>query len=389
MRILLIHNKYQQAGGEDLVFESEFELLSRNNSVERLVFDNKEIGTGIGKIFSGLKGLYNPDSGRKLQQLISQFKPEIIHVHNFVPLASPSIFFVAKRNKIPIVVTLHNYRLICPSATLFFNHKIYERSIHSIFPLDAIAKGVYRNSRVQTAGLVAMTSFHNLFGTWKNKVDKFIVLTEFARNKFKDSALRVTDDQLVLKPNFIMDPGNGEGIRSDFFLFVGRLSEEKGIDTLLKACQLGNLQLTIIGDGPLREKVVEAARTNSAITYLGFQNKNVIVEKLKQCKALIFPSEWFEGFPMTILEAFATGTPVIGSRIGGVAEIIKDKFNGLLFDVGNESDLVSKTQQLENIDLRRALSANARNSYLQNYTPEKNYQILMDIYGQAIGLRNI
>jgi len=385
MKILLIHNKYQQAGGEDLVFESEGELLARyNHLVERLIFDNKEIKTNIDKILSGLKGFYNSDSGKELAERIERFKPDIIHVHNFVPLASPSIFYIAKRYKIPVVVTLHNYRLICPSATLFYRRKIYEKSIHSIFPLDAILKGVYRDSRIQTAGMVAVMSLHNIIGTWRKKVNKFIVLTEFARNKFRNSALRVSADQFLLKPNFIVDPGNGEVNRDDFFLFIGRLSEEKGIDTLLNASKIYNFNLTIIGDGPMRKKVEEFSAASPNISYMGFQQKPVILDKLKKCKALLFPSIWYEGFPLTILEAFATGTPVIGSRIGGVAEIVTDNFNGLHFEPGDENDLIRKIIQMKQIGLAKALSENARSTYLERYTPERNYKILMDIYDQVI-----
>jgi glycosyltransferase involved in cell wall biosynthesis len=385
MKILVVHNKYQQAGGEDSVFEAEAELLLRHNhSVERLIFDNKEIETGLDKFLSGIRILYNPSSARKIEKRIAFFKPDVIHVHNFIPLASPAVFFVARKNKIPVVATLHNYRLICPSATLFYDGKIYEKSIHSLFPIDAILKGVYRNSRLQTAGLVVMNAYHNFFGTWKNKVDKFIVLTAFARNKFKDSSLRVDDDQFALKPNFVVDPGQSEEVRSDSFLFIGRLSDEKGIDTLLAACKLGDFKLTIIGDGPLREKVERAATLSPNIEYLGFQKKAVIFEKLKTCCALIFPSVWFEGLPITIIEAFATGTPVIGSRIGAVAEIISDNFDGLLFNAGDEHDLIVKINQFKNQTLVKTMSEHSRSTYLRRYTPEKNYAMLIDIYSQAI-----
>src|SRR5688572_2755378 len=185
MRILLLHNKYQYAGGEDKVFEAEGELLSKHNhQVERIVFDNTSITTGVVKLLSGIMGVYNFKSASVVNKKMKEFKPDILHVHNFVPLASPSVFYVAKRNRVPVVLTLHNYRLICPSATLYHNHGIYEKSVKSIFPFDAIIKGVYRNSVLQTAGMAVMTTVHNLIGTWKNKVDKFITLTAFARSKF-------------------------------------------------------------------------------------------------------------------------------------------------------------------------------------------------------------
>jgi glycosyltransferase involved in cell wall biosynthesis len=384
MRILLLHNKYQYAGGEDKVFEAEAELLAGyHHQVERLVFDNKEISTTYDKLMSGVMSLYNFRSAKILDRKIKAFKPDILHVHNFVPLASPAVFFVAKRNKIPVVLTLHNYRLICPSATLFYKGKIYERSLRRIFPIDAILKGVYRNSIVQTAALALTTSIHNILGTWRNKVGRFIVLTEFAKVKFLESRLNVSPQQFMLKPNFITDPGNGNEAREDFFLFVGRLSEEKGIRVLLNAFKRSDLKLVIIGDGPMQAEVESVVKERSNIQHLGFQPKAVIMDNLKRAKSLIVPSTWYEGFPITILEALATGTPVIGSRLGGIAEIVKDKFNGLLFEPGDEDSLIRSLDDLKNYDLK-ALSANARKCYLECYTPELNYKILMDIYDEAM-----
>lgn len=385
MKILIVHNKYQQAGGEDSVFEAETDLLLKHgHSVETLVFDNKRIESGLDKILSGLRIFYNSMSAHKIQLCINSFKPDIIHVHNFIPLATPAVFFVAKRNKIPVVATLHNYRLICPSATLFYDHKIYEKSVHSVFPIDAILKGVYRNSRFQTAAIAAMNAFHNLAGTWRKKVDKFIVLTEFAKETFINSALRVELKQFAVKPNFVVDPGMGEDNRDNYFLFVGRLSDEKGIETLLEACRLADFKLTIIGDGPLREMVEEYAKENPNIEYLGFQKKTVIFKKLKHCKALIFPSVWYEGLPMTIIEAFATGTPVIGSRIGAVKEIINDNFDGLLFSPGDAKDLTAKISQMLHSEISRSMSDNSRTTFLSRYTPDINYSILSQIYREAI-----
>jgi glycosyltransferase involved in cell wall biosynthesis len=319
-----------------------------------------------------------------MQSRIDAQRPDIIHVHNFVPIASPAVFFVAKRNKIPVVLTLHNYRLICPSATLFHNGKIYERSVHSWFPFDAVLKGVYRDSIMQTAALAVMMVFHNLIGTWKYKVNTFIVLTEFARTRFLDAALRVSAQNFLLKPNFIPDPGKGPDDRDNTFLYVGRLSKEKGIETLLKAFRLTDASLTILGDGPMRKEVEASAATSPNIRYLGFQKKDVILEYLKKSTALIFPSVWFEGFPITILEAFATGTPVVGSKIGSIAEIVTDNFNGLHFAPGKEHELVRKIDQLRQPGLAKKLSDNARQTYELNYTPEKNYKTLMDIYHHTI-----
>jgi glycosyltransferase involved in cell wall biosynthesis len=389
MKILLVHNKYQQPGGENVVFESEGELLSNHGHfVERMVFDNSTIKTFVDRSLAGLKLIYNPASARALRRKIEHFNPDIIHVHNFVPLISPSIFSVAKEFDVPIVLTLHNYRLICPSATLLYKGKIYERSIHSVFPFDAILKGVYRRSRLQTAAVALMVAWHNLIGTWKTKVDFYVVLSQFAKEKFKTSSLAIPEENLVIKPNFVPDFGMGYSMRDNDLLFVGRLAEEKGIEVLLKATNLLQFKLTIIGDGPMRKLVMDAAKKNSNIRYLGFQSKVDIARQMKKCKALIFPSIWYEGLPLAILEAFSTGTIVIASNLGAMAEIIQSGVNGLLFEPGNENDLVEKILEINAKPAwAKQLAENARLSYLTHYTPERNYDLLLEIYHKALALK--
>lgn len=386
MNILLIHNKYQQKGGEDVVFQVEGELMaSHGHQVERLLFDNSQIKTTRDVILSGIGSVYNVQSAHRIEAVIRFFRPDVIHVHNFFPLASPAVFFVAARHQIPVVVTLHNYRLICPSYTLYHDGKIYEKSVDKIFPLDAVLKGVYRESKVQTASTVLMTGLHKLGGTWKNKVDRYIALTRFAKNKFLHSSLGVSASQLVVKPNFTDDLGVGERQRENFFLFIGRLTGEKGIETVLESAAAGGYKLSIIGDGPLKEMVETHAATYPNIEYLGFRQKPFIISQLKKCKALIFPSVWYEGFPMTILEAFSTATPVICSRLGGMAEIVEDKINGLHFHAGNSADLTEKVNSLHtDAEFAGALGRKARADYEEKYTPEKNYLQLLSIYEEVV-----
>lgn len=392
MKILLIHNKYKEAGGEDVVCQEEAELLlSNRHVVEVLLFDNAGIKTFVDKLRCGLSVIYNYYSARQLQLKIEEFQPDVIHVHNFMPVASPSIFLIARRYRIPVVVTLHNYRLICPGATLFHKGRIFENSIHSVFPVRAVLNGAYRNSIWQTAALATMTAIHSLIGTWKNKVDVYITLTSFARKKFMNAAIGIPKSKFVVKPNFIKDIGKGDPRqRKDYYLFVGRLTEEKGIRTLLKATRLFNFKLVIIGSGPLSEEVVQCARENPRITFLGFQQKSVVINYMKSCRALLFPSEWYEGFPITLLEAFATGTVVVASKLGAMAEIVTNGVNGLHFEAGNEKELVARITEL-NADpqLVRRLSTSARSTYLEHYTPENNYPLMMSIYRKAIAAGSV
>jgi glycosyltransferase involved in cell wall biosynthesis len=386
MNILILHNRYQQRGGEDTVFENESLLLTEHgHTVSHLIFTNEDIKSTTDKLIAGIRGIYHSGSGKKLEDKIRECNPDIIHVHNFFPLASPAIFSVAEKYQIPVVVTLHNFRLICPSTFLYFNNAVYENSIRKVFPLDAIVKGVYRNSAVQTAAVVLMTGIHKLLGTWRTKVDKYVILTDFARQKFLHSSLNLREDQISVKPNFVYDVGVGDKRRNDVFLFLGRLSDEKGIDVLLQAADLHGFSLKIIGDGPLREQVEQRAARNPRIQYLGFRNREAITAELKKCKALVLPSVWYEGLPMTILEAFSTGTPVIASNLGGPAEIIADGVNGLHFRPGDAQDLVNKIRRLSSDpQLAQQLGIQARRTYEAQYTPEKNYAMLLQVYGEAI-----
>jgi glycosyltransferase involved in cell wall biosynthesis len=352
------------------------------------LFDNTQIKSAKDVVLSGIGSLYNIKSAAIIEKAIRRFKPDVIHVHNFFPLVSPSVFFVAARNHVPIVMSIHNFRLICPSTILYHNGEIYEKSIHKLFPLDAIAKGVYRNSKLQTASTVFMTAFHKLAGTWKNKVDKYITMTEFAKNMFLNSSLNVPADKWVIKPNFTPDPGVGREDREEFFLFMGRLTKEKGIETILEATKVFNFTLKIIGDGPLRELVETYAARNPNIIYAGFQQKPYITEELKKCKALLFPSVWYEGFPMTILESFAAGTPVISSKLGAMVEMIDDKSNGLHVKPGDVNDLVEKIKWLsQDATFAKNLGRQARRDYEEKYSPENNYKQMLQIYQQVIAAK--
>jgi len=387
MKILQIHNTYQQKGGEDVVFNVEGRLLFKHGHiVKTLLFDNNDIKTAGDKLLTGLKSIFSLHSAKRLQESIEHFKPDIIHVHNFFPLASPSIFYTASKYDIPIVLTLHNYRLLCPSANLFHKDKIYDKSLNKIFPFDAVFKGVYRDSKIQTFSVALMTAFHNLIGTWKNKITKYIALTNFAKNLFVHSELDIPEDKIVVKPNFVEDHGVGDPKeRGDHFLFIGRLSSEKGIKALLESATIYPYELRIIGDGPLKLEVIQAISGHHNIHYLGFKDKEEIIKELKTCKALIFPSLWYEGMPMTILEAFSTGTPVIASNLGGMAEIIEHEKNGLLFQPGDVYDLFDKILELEKIPkLSDHYGENARRAYEENYTPEINYQMLIGIYEELL-----
>ncbi len=389
MRILLVHNKYKYRGGEDSVFHAEHQLLQKaGHDVQTLLFDNRSIQTIKQKLTLGFKSLYNTQSKSQLGKVIADFNPQIIHIHNLFYIASPSILYEAQKTSIPVVMTLHNYRLICSGALLFRDNRPCLSCINSDLPLKGIIYKCYNNSLIQSTQITLTTGIHKKLGTWKNHVDKFIALTEFAKSIFEKSSLNVSQDQLTIKPNFVEDYGiSEEGARNDHYLFVGRLTEEKGINVVLNAFENSTHRLEIVGDGPLKTLVEAKSTSHKNIIYHGLREKDFVIEKLKSCKALIFPSMWFEGLPIIILEAFSTGTPVIASDIDNINTIISNGNNGLHFKTGNHEDLLEKLSKFGDEKSHSNLYTNARNTYENLYHPDANYKKLMQIYNDAINAK--
>jgi glycosyltransferase involved in cell wall biosynthesis len=379
--ILAVHTYYQQNGGEDLVYSQECDLLNPVLNVEKIVYNNKG---GIKGFLQFIFSIWNVFAVRELKNSISRFKPALIHIHNLHFAIGPLAIRVAKRAGVPVVVTLHNYRLLCPSATLLYQGEIFADSVKSSFPWKAVRNGVYRNSKTLTFWLAFVYWFHRKIGTWR-MVDKYIVLTPFAERQFLQSSIDLPKSKFIVKPNFVNRPVMAGKARGAHFLFVGRLSDEKGISILLKAFQKCNYSLHIAGDGPLRSEIENACKSNSNINYKGNLSHSEVIEAMQQCTALIFPSIWYEGMPMTILESFAVGTPVITSNLGAMSSMIRDGFNGLHFRVKDPGDLLNKLELWASLSPQKksAYRLNALNTYLTNYTPEENLGQILEIYNSV------
>jgi glycosyltransferase involved in cell wall biosynthesis len=232
-----------------------------------------------------------------------------------------------------------------------------------------------------------MTTWHKAKGTWKNKITQYITLSNFSKNKFLHSSLKLKEDQLSVKGNFVFDKGF-DFDKEDYFLFVGRLSREKGIDLLLEAFKKVSYKIDIVGDGPEKGKVLDAVKSNSNFIYSGYQDEKTIIAKMKKAKALVFPSVCYEGFPMVVLEAFSSGTPVIAAEMGSIKEIVKHKINGLHFKFNDVESLISQLDSIQGKeDFIKSLFRNCREEYERLYTPEKNYQELISIYHKAISIK--
>jgi len=382
MKILFIHNRYQIKGGEDSVLENEIQLLKNNgHQVDNYILSNNSIKSIFKKIKVFLSIHYSNEQKIKISNYIKQSKPDIVHVHNFFPLITPSVFDACIENNIPVIHTLHNFRLICPSAILMHKNKIYKKSIKQ-GAYSTIVDKVYKKSYLGTYAVARMIEYHKRNETWNTKVDQFISLTNFAKSKFLESGF--LDEKISIKPNFCSYKDyENKNIQRKGALFVGRLSEEKGINLLLQAWENLSIKLKIIGDGPLLSLVNNANNPN--IQYLGFMNQEQIFNEMQKASFLVFPSQWYEGFPMVIIESFANGLPIIASNLGSMGEIIKNDFNGLHFKVGDSNDLIKKINLL-NSDKHKCkqMSLNALTDYKNHYTEQKNYKLLINIYKRAI-----
>ncbi|PHS17455.1 MAG: glycosyl transferase family 1 [Blastopirellula sp.] len=385
MKILLCHNFYQQPGGEDQVFEDEASLLeSHGHEVIRYTLHNDAIKS-IGKIGLLKKTLWNSESAADLRTIVSDSKPDVMHCANVFPLISPAAYYVAKQAGVAVVQTLHNYRTICPNAQLLRDGKVCESCLGKSVAWPAIVNSCYRDSRVATAVVVAMQTFHRAKRTWTQQVDRYIALTEFSKQKHIEGGIPAS--KIDVKPNFVNpDPGIGTG-DGDYAVFVGRISEEKGITTLLDAWSKldQNLNLKIVGDGPLADTVAQAAQTDSRIEWVGRKSFSEVCDLVGSAQCLVMPSIWYETFGRTIIEAYAKGTPVIASRLGAMQELVIEGQTGLLFEPGNSQDLVQQIQTLfaNKADLP-VYRAQARKQYESHYLPETNYHQLMAIYQKAV-----
>lgn len=375
--ILSVHNHYRQPGGEDEVFANEARLLEqRGHSVVRYTEQNARIGSGG---FSTVRDAVW--SQKSFEGLRSTAKAgfDIAHFHNTFPLISPSAYYAMRTMEIPVVQTLHNYRLLCPAATFVRDGNVCEACPDSHSLLPAIRHRCYRDSRSATAAVATMLTVHRAAGTWKRLVNVYIALSEFARDKFVAGGLPA--ERVAIKPNFLSsDPGIGKG-EGSYALFVGRLGEEKGVRVLANAWRrLSGIPLVVAGKGPL-----EALEWPPGVTLAGHQSRQQVYALMRDARVLIFPSICYEGSPLTIIEALACGLPVIASDLGSIPEYVTHRKTGLLFQPSDNEDLIRNVRWAwEHPEELREMRAAARCEYEEKYTAERNYKILMEIYDRAI-----
>jgi len=389
VKILILHNRYQMAGGEDAVVAAEKELLESNgHSVTLLEADNQRIMSAWARLRAASGVIYSAASRRRVAEELERTHPDVVHVHNFFPLLSPSVYDSCRQARTPVVQTLHNYRLLCPNALFFRDGRVCEDCLGKRLPWPGVIHACYHQSRWATAAVAAMSATHRMLRTWNQKVDKYIALTEFGRRKLMEGGLMA--EKIVVKPNFLKNPPPLGIHAGRYALFVGRLSAEKGIETLLAAWkQLGaKLPLKIVGDGPLSSLVDSTTRENAHVTWLGRLPSSQVAELMRYALVLIFPSLWYEGFPMTIVEAFASGLPVVASRLGAMTMVIEHGRTGRYFCPGDAVDLAAQVDWVlaHPSELQRMRQA-ARAEFEAKYTAERNYEMLMQIYTDVLEKR--
>lgn len=394
MKIILVHNYYPViGGGEDSVVAEEQAMLEQAGHTVIPFFMYTQERRLRDYLLSALCLIWNPIAYRRLCNVLKNEQPDVVHCHNTFPLISPSVYWACQRYGVPVVQTLHNYRLICANGLFLRQGTVCEDCLGRRLGWPAIRYRCYRDSFCGSLLLVMLQWIHRILGTWSRKVDRFIALTDFARSRFVESGV-LKPEKVCLKPNFVEDhvPGTCPVQRKRQAVFVGRLWPEKGALLLVEAWMnayqqnpgLGGYELFIVGDGPQRaqaEALCNGHPEQYAIRFTGQISRDKVLETMRESHFLILPSVWYEGFPMTIVEAFSCGTPILAARLGSMVSIIDDRQTGLFFEAGGWKQLADQILwAVAHEDMMEEMGKNARRQYEDHYTQDANYKALLSIY---------
>ena len=379
MKILVAHNAYHYRGGEDTLVDAEIAML-RGHGHEVLLYrrDNAELD-GIAPARAAAGALWSFRTVDDLRALHRRFRPDLIHAHNIFPLISPSLYGIARELGIPVVQTLHNFRLICPQAMLVREGRACTDCVGHL-PWRAVLHRCYRGSFAQTAVTATMLAVHRKLGSWTMGVSRYIVLNRSSRDLFISGGLPAA--KLRIKPNFVESSGMPQWTQRAGGVFIGRLSPEKGLATLARALQsLPDTTIDVYGKGPLQAMVERTAGLN----YRGFLSSQQLRQCMQRAAYLVMPSTGMESFGLAAIEAFACGVPVIASRQGGLGELVSHGKNGLLVEPGDPASLAAAIAHAQaHPEQMRRMGIDAYQTWRTHYTPERNYELLMRIYDEAI-----
>jgi glycosyltransferase involved in cell wall biosynthesis len=384
VRILLIHNRYRRLGGEDEVVSRESHLLMNAGHDTTLFQVSNEDFRGPAAALRVAASLSFSRRARSLVAgVLADTRPDLVHVHNFFPLLTPSVFAACADMRVPVVHTLHNYRLLCANGLLLRDAAPCELCVEGT-PYQAVRYACYRDSRLVSAPVARMIATHRRRGTWRTSVDRYIALTAFGKELFVRGGLPA--DKISVKPNFAPEPARVAPFTPapSYALFLGELTRHKGTEVLLDAWHDVPLDLHVAGDGPLADLVRRAASTNGRISYLGRLDRAGVETELAGAAFLVFPSLIYETFGLALVEAFAQSTPVLASRLGAAGQIVLDGETGVHFAADDAADLVAKATWLAQHGRERAvMGRRAREEYEQRYSAERNLELLLGIYAGA------
>lgn len=387
MNILMLHNHYQQPGGEDQSFFSEREVLNRKDHFVKTYTLHNDAISRMNPLNVARKTIWNSQSYGEVISLLDKNRYDVAHFQNTFPLLSPSTYYAASARNVPVVQSLRNYRLACINGLFFRDGSVCENCLGSPLMLSGVKHQCYRDQMAASCVATLMLQIHKMMKTYQEQVNLYVALSDFSKKKFVEIGL--PEEKIVVKPNFVkFDPGMGEG-NGGFGLFVGRLSPEKGIKTLLSALEKTNFNIPfkIVGRGSLEELVLRKANSTSNLEWLGHRKIEEVYEIMGKAKVLIFPSEWYETFGRVAIESFSKGTPVIVSKIGAIQELVEDGRTGKAFVAGDSDDLAEKLEWFSDHPIEvRKMRDEARAEYETKYTAEKNYEMLLSIYERAIEL---
>lgn len=380
MKILQVHNIYIGKTGEEAVVEEERNVLEKNgHEVIQFIKDNSELGA-YSKLHR-LKMYLSLHSSKvmavELKALIALKKPDVCHVHNTFPLITPVVYRVCKSMGVPVVQTLHNYKMVCTNSLLFREGQVCENCLNKSL-YNSIKYKCYRDSYLATAAQASVIQHHRNRGTWDHLIDKYICLTEFQRDKVVSGG-GVPEAKTVIKPNFLSE-SQAEIVSEDFFLFVGRVNDSKGLQDLLYLFRRNTTSNFVVIGKSDDDKVLEGFDN---VNYIGEQDREVVLDHMRRCKAVIFPSKYYEGMPIVILEAFSHRKPVISRNTGAMTSMIADKVNGLKYR--DEEALVEAIGLMESDPgLTEQLGNQAYEAYKEKYSEETGYQNLINVYSGVL-----
>jgi glycosyltransferase involved in cell wall biosynthesis len=379
----MLHNRYKIKGGEDECALSESAMLRRaGHDVELLELDNDSIPSA-GNVSTAVNAVWSRDANRLVGKRLSHNKFDVLHVQNFFPLWSPSVYYAAARQRTAVVQSIHNYRLLCPAASLFREGRHCDLCVGKKLAWPGVMHGCYHGSRLATGAVAAMLATHWALGTWERCVHQYVALTRYVRDQL--IAGKFPENRISVKPNFVVDPQPrisraGPG---DYFIYVGRLAREKGLAVLFDAWTLRKegARLKVVGGGALPAGL----GAPEGVELMGEKPLDETYDLIAGAKALILPARWAEPFGRVVIEAFALGTPVISSSAGALPELIEHEVTGLLVAAESAADFAAAIDRLSvDAGLRSRLSRRARQVYLASFTDKVNYRELMAIYERAI-----